>query len=46
MLSPTTLLADCVNMPFPQFDPHITIHQLLTLTSGIPDYFNEAVMTD
>lgn len=46
VLSPTTLLADCVNVPFPQFDPHITIHQLLTHTSGIPDYFNEAVMTD
>jgi CubicO group peptidase (beta-lactamase class C family) len=45
-LAPTTLLADCVDVPFPQFDPRITIHQLLTHTSGIPDYFNEAVMTD
>lgn len=46
VLTPTTLLADCVDVPFPQFDPHITIHQLLTHTSGIPDYFNEAVMPD
>lgn len=46
LLSPNTVLADCLNVPFPQFDPQITIHQLLTHTSGIPDYFNEAVMSD
>jgi CubicO group peptidase (beta-lactamase class C family) len=46
VLAPTTLLTDCVDVPFPQFDPHITIHQLLNHTSGIPDYFNEAIMTD
>jgi CubicO group peptidase (beta-lactamase class C family) len=46
VLSPDTLLTDCVDVLFPQFDPHITVHQLLTHTSGIPDYFNEAVMTD
>lgn len=45
-LSPNTLLTDCLDVPFPHFDPHITIHQLLTHTSGIPDYFNEAMMTD
>lgn len=27
-------------------DPNITIHQLLSHTSGIPDYFDESVMTD
>jgi CubicO group peptidase (beta-lactamase class C family) len=46
VLSPNMLLTDCVDVPFPQFDPHITIHQLLTHTSGIPDYFDETVMTD
>src|ERR1041384_1398566 len=30
LLSPTTLLTDCVDVPFPQFDPRITVHQLLT----------------
>ncbi|MEO7912700.1 MAG: serine hydrolase, partial [Roseiflexaceae bacterium] len=46
VLAPTTLLSECVDVPFPQFDPQITIHQLLTHTSGIPDYFDETVMTD
>ncbi|MDQ2998883.1 MAG: beta-lactamase family protein [Chloroflexota bacterium] len=46
VLSPNTLLTDCVDARFPQFDPNITIHQLLTHTSGIPDYFDEAVMSD
>lgn len=46
VLAPTMLLADCVNASFPQFDPQITIHQLLTHTSGIPDYFDESVLTD
>ncbi|MCM3781441.1 beta-lactamase family protein [Neobacillus mesonae] len=32
--------------PFPHFDPNITIHQLLTHTSGIPDYFDEDLMDD
>ncbi|WP_199621295.1 serine hydrolase domain-containing protein [Paenibacillus alkalitolerans] len=39
-----TLLKDCVNIPFPNFDPNITIHQLLTHSSGIPDYFDEEIM--
>ena len=46
VLSPDTLLANCVDVSFAHFDPHITIHQLLTHTSGIPDYFDEAVMDD
>jgi CubicO group peptidase (beta-lactamase class C family) len=46
LLSPNTLVADCVDAQFPQFDPNVTIHQLLTHTSGIPDYFDEAVMSD
>lgn len=31
---------------FPKFDESITIHHLLTHTSGIPDYFDEEVMDD
>jgi CubicO group peptidase (beta-lactamase class C family) len=46
VLSPNTLLSECVDVSFPQFDPQITIHHLLTHTSGIPDYFDEAVMDD
>lgn len=30
----------------PYFHPDITIHQLLTHSSGIPDYFDEAIMDD
>jgi CubicO group peptidase (beta-lactamase class C family) len=46
VLSPDTMLANCVDVSFAHFDPQITIHQLLTHTSGIPDYFDEAVMDD
>lgn len=31
---------------FPCFDPGITVHHLLTHTSGAPDYFDEEVMDD
>lgn len=31
---------------FPLFSPEFTIHQLLTHSSGIPDYFDEEVMED
>lgn len=46
MLSFDTLLKDCLNVSFPQFDPSITIHHLLTHSSGIPDYFDEEMETD
>lgn len=36
-----TRLQDVVDADFPQFDPSITINQLLTHTSGAPDYFDE-----
>jgi CubicO group peptidase (beta-lactamase class C family) len=41
-----TRLIDCLEFPLPQFDPEITLHHLLTHSSGIPDYFDEAVMDD
>ncbi|CAG9621561.1 serine hydrolase domain-containing protein [Sutcliffiella rhizosphaerae] len=39
-------LADLLDHKFPHFHPDITIHQLLTHTSGIPDYFDEDIMDD
>jgi len=46
LLTFDTLLKDCIDITFPEFDPAITVHHLLTHSSGIPDYFDEAVMTD
>ncbi|WP_223066335.1 serine hydrolase domain-containing protein [Paenibacillus caui] len=39
-------LSECLDIPFPDFDPNITIHHLLTHSSGIPDYFDEETMSD
>ncbi|NBI27547.1 serine hydrolase domain-containing protein [Chengkuizengella marina] len=39
-----TLLKDCLDIKFPYFDESISIHHLLTHSSGIPDYFDEDVM--
>ncbi|MBS8266444.1 class C beta-lactamase-related serine hydrolase [Mesobacillus boroniphilus] len=39
-------LTDCLDIEFPSFSEEITIHHLLTHTSGIPDYFDENVMDD
>lgn len=41
-----TRLKDCLPFPFPRFSESITIHHLLTHTSGIPDYFDEVIMDD
>lgn len=41
-----TKLSECMNDHFPNFSEYITIHQLLTHTSGVPDYFDEEVMDD
>lgn len=46
MISFDTLLQDCLDIRFPNFDPQVTIHHLLTHSSGIPDYFDEEVMDD
>ncbi|OZU89646.1 penicillin-binding protein [Virgibacillus indicus] len=39
-------LKDCLDIDFPYFDKNITIHHLLTHTSGVHDYFNEEIMDD
>ena len=39
-------LKDCLDLEFPYFDKEITIHHLLTHTSGVHDYFNEDIMDD
>ncbi len=41
-----TRLKDCLDIPLPQFDPGVTLHHLLSHSSGIPDYFDESVMDD
>lgn len=41
-----TPLKDCVGVELPQFDPAVTVHHLLTHTSGIPDYFDEDIIDD
>ncbi|WP_347549127.1 serine hydrolase [Pseudalkalibacillus hwajinpoensis] len=46
VLSFKTRLVDCLDISFPHFHDEITIHHLLTHTSGIPDYFDEDVMED
>ena len=38
-----TSLRDCLDIDFPHFDPSITIHQLLTHSSGMPDYWDEEI---
>lgn len=43
-LLPETRLVDAIDHDFPHFDPAITIHQLLTHTSGAPDYFDEEML--
>ena len=41
-----TRLKNCLDIEFPNFSDEITIHHLLTHTSGVPDYFDEDVMDD
>ncbi|MBI5957373.1 MAG: serine hydrolase [Chloroflexi bacterium] len=41
-----TPLKDCVGVSLPSFDPDITLHHLLSHTSGVPDYFDEETMAD
>ncbi|MGF9770538.1 serine hydrolase domain-containing protein [Bacillus albus] len=39
-----TKLKECLRINFPNFNENITIHHLLTHSSGIPDYFDESIM--
>lgn len=39
-------LKDCMGDVWPGVDPAITLHQVLSHTSGIPDYFDEETMAD
>ena len=41
-----TRLSECVDAEFPHFAPNITIHHLLTHSSGITSYFEEDVDPD
>ena len=39
-------LSDLVDFDLEQIDPEVTVEQLLTHTSGVPDYFDESIMDD
>lgn len=41
-----TLLSECIDVAFPNYAPDITIHHLLTHSSGITSYFEEDVDPD
>ena len=41
-----TVLSDCLDAIFPDYAPEITIHHLLTHSSGITSYFEEDVDPD
>lgn len=45
-LSFQTKLRDCLDVDFQSFSQGITVHHLLTHSSGVPDYFDEEVMED
>lgn len=45
-LSLDTKLHECLDESFPHFDKNITVHHLLTHTSGVPDYYDEDFMDD
>ncbi|MEK4487778.1 serine hydrolase [Psychrobacillus sp. FSL H8-0484] len=45
-LSFETKLNECLDLSFPHYHEDITVHHLLTHTSGIPDYFDEETMDD
>ncbi|MGM0837202.1 MAG: serine hydrolase domain-containing protein [Bacillota bacterium] len=41
-----TKISEVLACDFPNFDKGLTVHHLLTHTSGIPDYFDEEIMED
>jgi len=46
LLSLGTTVGDVLDVPLGHVDPKVTVAQLLTHTSGIPDYFDEDVDDD
>lgn len=46
LLSYETTLKECLDVSQITFSHDVNIHQLLSHTSGIPDYFDEETMTD
>jgi CubicO group peptidase (beta-lactamase class C family) len=44
IISFDTKLVDFLDIPFKHISPEVTIHHLLTHTSGVPDYFDEELM--
>jgi CubicO group peptidase (beta-lactamase class C family) len=46
LISFDTPLKDCLDISFPEFSPDITVHHLLTHSSGITSYFEEDVNPD
>ena len=45
-LSLTSRLCDCVNIDFPHISEDVTVHHLLTHTSGVYDYYDEELVED
>ena len=45
-LSLASKLCDCVNIDFPYISENVTIHHLLTHTSGVFDYYDEELIED
>lgn len=45
-LSLDAKLFDIVEIPYPSYNPSVTIKELLTHTSGIPDYYDEDLIDD
>jgi len=46
LLSFDTVIGSILHFDLKGIDPNITVYQLLTHTSGIPDYFDETIMDD
>ncbi|MFD2628899.1 serine hydrolase domain-containing protein [Oceanobacillus kapialis] len=46
LLSFQSKLHECLDLEFPLISGEVNIHQLLTHTSGVPDYFDEEEMDD
>lgn len=45
-LSLASKLCDCLNIDFPHISEEVTIHHLLTHTSGVYDYYDEELVED